>query len=250
MQIIVQNLATEYQDQGKGPVMLFLHGWQDSLETFNGLIDEMPSGWRMVRFDLPGFGKSEAPQTIWDLDDYVQFVKDFIEKLNLKVETLVGHSFGGRIILKGVATGDLQPHRIILIDSAGVSRKRPWRNLAFKILAKTGRLVVYLPPLVFWRQQLKKKMYHLAGSDYLTAGDLKKTFLKIIAENLSSSAKKITVPTLLIWGENDSQTPLADGRYLSQLIVGSKLEIIKSARHFVHQEQPKQIARLIQNFYD
>jgi pimeloyl-ACP methyl ester carboxylesterase len=248
MKIIVQNLATEYRDEGVGKVMLFLHGWQDSLHTFDHLTDLLSPGRRIVRLDLPGFGESESPDEAWDLDNYVQFVKNFSEKLDIQVDTLVGHSFGGRIAIKGEATKHLQTQKMILIGSAGIAKSRTFRNLTLKLLVKIGGLITYVPPLVFWREEIRKRMYRFVGSDYLGAGALKSTFLKIISEDLSTSASKVTTPTLLVWGEDDAATPLSDGKLFAGLIPNSKLKVITGAGHFVHQERPREVAELIQDF--
>ena len=248
MKIIVQNLATEYLDEGTGKVVLFLHGWQDNLHTFDSLASLLSPTWRIVRLDLPGFGKSEVPKETWNLDNYVQFVKDFINKLDIHVYALVGHSFGGRITIKGEATKNLQAQKIILIGSAGIAKNRTFRNSLLKILAKIGGLITYIPPLIFWRKALRKRMYGFIGSDYLNTGKLKETFLKIISEDLSASAKNITIPTLLIWGVNDTETPLTDGKKLSQLISGSELKVLNETGHFVHREKSQGVAKLIQEF--
>ena len=248
MKIIVQNLATEYQDDGAGNVILFLHGWQDNLHTFDALASLLSSAHHIIRLDLPGFGQTETPKEIWDLDDYVEFVNHFIQKLHIEVDAIVGHSFGGRIAIKGQATKKLRPRKIILICSAGVAEKRTFRNAALKILVKAAGVITYIPPFIFWREVLRKKMYESIGSDYLNAGTLKETFLKIISEDLSSSAEKIIIPTLLIWGSNDTQTPLSEGKKLSYIIRGSELKILEKAGHFVHKEQPHVIAKLIQEF--
>lgn len=248
MKIIVQNLSIEYQDRGIGKVILFLHGWQDNLHTFDSLAKYLSPTNRIVRIDLPGFGKSEVPNEHWDLDNYVQFVKNFIQKLNLSVDTIVGHSFGGRITIKGSATKKLQPHKIILIGSAGLAKNRTFRNSVLKSFAKIGGWITNIPPLFFWREKLRKKIYRIIGSDYLNVGALKDTFLKIISEDLSMSAKKITMPTLLIWGESDAETPLSDGKQLSRLIRNSKLKVISGAGHLVHREKSQEVAKLVQEF--
>lgn len=248
MKIIVQNLAIEYLDEGTGKVLLFLHGWQDNFHTFDSLASLLSPTRRIIRLDLPGFGKSEAPKGAWNLDNYIQFIKDFIEKLDIQVHAFVGHSFGGRIAIKGEATKNLQAQKIILIGSAGIAKNRTFRNSFFKLLAKIGGLITYLPPLVFWREGLRKRMYSFIGSDYLNAGVLKETFLKIISEDLSASAKKITTPTLLIWGESDTETPLSDGKQLAGMIADSKLKVINGAGHFVHKEKSQEVAKLVQEF--
>jgi len=248
MKIIVQNLATEYLDEGTGKVVLFLHGWQDNLHTFDSLVSLLSPVLRIIRLDLPGFGKSEVPKETWDLNNYVQFIEDFIQKLDIQVYALVGYSFGGRIAIKGEATKNLQAQKIILICSAGIAKNRTLRNSLLKILAKIGGLITYMPPLIFWREGLRKRIYSFIGSDYLNTGVLKETFLKIISEDLSVSAKKITTPTLLIWGESDTETLLSDGKQLARLIPNSKLKVISGAGHFVHKEKSQEVARLVQEF--
>ncbi len=230
--------------------MLFLHGWRDDLHTFDALVPFLSSERRIIRLDLPGFGKSEAPKETWNLGDYVKFVKDFTQKIDVEVETLVGHSFGGRIAIKGEATKTFRAQKIILIGSAGVAKSRTFRNSLLKFLAKFGGLIMYIPPLIFWRERLRKNIYSFIGSDYLSAGALKEMFLNIISEDLGASAKKITTPTLLIWGESDTETPLSDGKKLFQLIGGSRLEVINGAGHFVHIEKPEQVAKLVLEFLE
>ncbi|MEK7608247.1 MAG: alpha/beta hydrolase [Patescibacteria group bacterium] len=248
MKIIVQNLAVEYQDEGAGKIVLFLHGWHDNLHTFDSLVSLLSPTLRIIRLDLPGFGNSETPKEAWDLDHYVRFVEDFTRKLNIQVDALVGHSFGGRITIKGEAAENLHAQKIVLIGSAGITKNRIFLSSLFKILAKVGGLIAYVPPLVFWRKGLRKRMYDFIGSDYLNAGALKKTFLKVISEDLSENAKKITAQTLLIWGGDDTETPLSDGKRLSRLIRNSKLEVISGAGHFVHREKHREVARLIREF--
>ncbi|MBI3630999.1 MAG: alpha/beta hydrolase [Candidatus Sungbacteria bacterium] len=248
MKVLVQNLAIEYRDEGVGPVMLFLHGWQDTLHTFDLLVPLLFPARRIIRVDLPGFGESETPGESWDLDGYVRFVRDFIRKLNISVDTLVGHSFGGRIVIKGEAAKELDPRRIILIASAGTVKRRTVRNAVIRALARIGKIVTSIPPLLFWREKLRARMYRLIGSDYMHAGVLKETFLKIIFEDLSASAKKMTTPALLIWGAEDTEILLSEGKSLSRLIRNSKFKVVNGAGHFVHREKPQEVTELMQEF--
>ena len=248
MKIIVQNLLVRYYDEGKGRVILFLHGWQDDLRTFDYLVPFFSDEWRIIRLDLPGFGESEKPNKNWDLNDYVQFLEEFIKKLDLSIEVIIGQSFGGRIILKSGDVNNFYSQKVVLIGAAGVSRKRNFRNLIIKILTKIGKLIIHITPLFFWKDELRRKMYKAVGSDYLDAGELKKTFLKVVSEDLTLNAKKIDVPTLLIWGENDKETPVLDGKKLSELIKNSEIKIIKNGGHFVHRENFQEVGKLIQDF--
>jgi len=230
MQIIIENMVTNYEDQGNGKTLLLLHGWGDNLNTFDSLIPFL-SGFRVIRLDLPGFGKTDNPPKPWFVNDYVSFVNSFVSKLNIEVDCLLGHSFGGRIAIKGVALKKLNCNKLVLINSAGI--------------AKGSGLIGGLSKMFRWLPQgFKKKFYRAIKSDYADREELKGTFSNIISEDLKDYAKMIDVPTLIIWGKDDTQTPLADGKTFNNLIPNSQLQIIDGG-HFIHQEKPNEVASLI-----
>ncbi len=248
MKVIVNNLAVNYTDRGKGKPFLLLHGWGDNLHTFDLLVKELGSEYRFIALDLPGFGESEIPKETWEIADYIDFTAAFCNKIEVTPEVIVGHSFGGRVAIKGIANGGLKADRLVLIGSAGIAKSKSIKNIFVTFGAKIFKYVTFIPPLYFYRDQLRRKMYQMIGSDYLEAGAMKDIFLATIHEDLQQYAAKIKVPTLIIWGENDSATPLADGMKLNSLIKDSKLEIISGATHFVHQEQPKRVVEIIKDF--
>lgn len=248
MKIIVRNIALEYEDQGTGQVLLFLHGWGDSAQTFSALKNYLPSGYRFISLDFPGFGQSEYPGGDWELSDYVTLVRDFLDKLSIKPEAIIGHSFGGRVAIKGLAQNILPASKLILIASAGVSDRKSAQNIFWQPFTKAFKLVFSLPGLNNFQGGLKSRFYKLIGSDYYSAGKMKGSFVKIINEDLSQIAPSINIPTLLIWGKGDTATPLADGVTLSKLIPNSRLETIPGAGHFVHSEKPEAVGKLISDF--
>lgn len=241
-------MATEYRDEGQGPVVLMLHGWKDDLHTFDALVPVLADKYRVVRLDLPGFGGSDMPSSAWKLGDYAGFVKAFADKLQINVETLIGHSLGGRITIKGTAEGTFAPRRIVLIASAGIAKRKTSRNVALRVVAKIGKAATALWPLNIFRRSLRRKLYEKIGSDYFAAGALKDTFVNIIEEDLQVAASQISVPALLVWGSADTTTPLGDGKRLQGLIKGSRLHIVEGAGHFVHREHPNDVARAIDEF--
>lgn len=247
---IVDGVDTRFRDTGgAGPVVLLLHGWGDTLATFDALIPELGDR-RFIRLDLPGFGASEIPSSPWDVARYAAFVRHFLDKLGIaEPDILVGHSFGGRIVIKGAASGLFKPKKIVLIASAGAAARSRARRSAFAALAKVGKFLTAVPPLSLFRERLREKLYRLAGSaDYLRVGPLKETFLNVVGENLLANAEKITVPTLLVWGEHDTETPLAEARILEKAIMNARLAIIPGESHFVHLEMPEETAREIRAF--
>lgn len=246
---IVDGVDTRFRDTGAGQVVLLLHGWSDTLATFDALIPELGEG-RFIRLDLPGFGESELPSAPWDVARYAEFVRHFLNKLGVaEPDVLIGHSFGGRIAIKGVASGLFKPKKLVLVAAAGAAARSGVRRRVFAALAKVGRFLTAVPPLSLFRERLREKLYAAAGSaDYLQAGLLKETFLRVVRENLEADAAKIQVPTLLVWGEHDTETPLAEARAFARAIAGSRLAVIHGAGHFVHLDMPKETAREIRAF--
>lgn len=252
MNIVVDGVLTHYEVSGdaKKPVALLLHGWAADSKSLAGLAAHLQAHYYVVRIDLPGFGGTEKPPADWHIADYANFVRDAAAKMGLnKIGLLVGHSFGGRITIKAVATGVLAPQKVVLLGSGGITHSRDARNLVYKTIAKTGKAVTSLPGLRAFQSRLKRALYKSAGStDYLNAGAMKQIFLHSINEDLREDAASISVPTLLIWGERDDQTPPADGRLLAEAIPGAELHIIAQAGHYVQLDAPHEVTRLIDRF--
>lgn len=248
MKIIVDGMAAEYQDSGTGKALLLLHGWKADFHTFDRLMPLISAGHRVVRLDLPGFGGTEAPKRPWSVSDYAEFVAAFLKKLGISSYAIVGHSFGCRVAIKGTATGTLMPDRLVLIGAAGIAHSKSLRNRIFTIVTKIGKAVLSIVPAPRFKAALRARVYERARSDYLTAGALKETYVRIVGENLAPSAALIAVPTLLVYGSEDNQTPIGEAQEYERLIKGSKLVTLPGRSHFVHEEEPAQVAELINNF--
>lgn len=250
MNTTVQGIHTSYTDTGTGKVIVALHGWGTNKENLAELCAGLSDSFRVIALDLPGFGSSEVPPPTWAVADYAQFVHDFLAQLDIgTVHAFIGHSFGGRICLKGLSTHLLLAQRLILIGSAGVKKSASFRNVLFMLIAKAGKGAARLPFLASHYKQARQALYAKAGStDYLNAGPLEQVFKNVVSEDLRSAARHVTVPTLLIWGSEDTETPLSDARFFHQAITGSQLRIIQGASHFVHTEHPKKVLRWAQEF--
>ncbi len=248
MNIVVDDLMTNYEMLGSGEVVLFLHGWGDNLQTFNSLRNNLAKKYKTIALDLPGFGKTEAPKEVWGLSDYAKFLSSFLVKLDIgKVKVLIGHSNGGAVAIKSVADNILDAEKLVLLSSAGIRDQQKGKRLFLKVIAKTGKVATFWLPLSS-KQKLQKKLYGTVGSDMLLVPNLKETFKKTASEDVQSSAREITQPTLLIYGDNDKATPPIYGRIYHELIANSELEIIGSADHFVHTIRPEIVLKLMQDF--
>lgn len=248
MQIIVDNLDVEYEQSGTGPVVLFLHGWGTHAQTFAPLQKELGNARQYVSVSLPGFGNSQLPPKPWSVHDYAQFVTAFTQKLDIRPDVIVAHSFGGRIAVKAIANNLLAPNKLVLIGAAGLSTRTMTTRATIQ-LVRIAKALTSIPPLSRLQSPLRKLLGgRFTSPDYRQAKELKETFALVVDEHLGDDVRKIRVPTLLIWGENDKQTPVADARAFHQHIPGSQLFVIPGADHFVYRQQPSAVARLMQTF--
>lgn len=248
MQVIVDSLLTQYEQSGAGTrTILLLHGWGDDHRTFTHLQKSLSKHHKVVSLDLPGFGASQAPGSVWNLDDYAKFVNHFLQKLGLKSVAIIAHSNGAAVAIRGLAQNELGAEKLVVLGGAGIRDRQKGKKLALKVVAKTGKVATFWLPKRH-KQKLQKMLYGAAGSDMLVAPHLQETFKKTVAQDVQADAKKLTVPVLLVYGENDRATPVLYGRIFEQLISHATLEVVGGAEHFVHHDKPEQVEKLIEEF--
>lgn len=241
--IIIQDLNIQYfhgKNVDKSNMLLFLHGWGSCAMNFSKILEKCDN---FIAVDLPGFGNSEAPETAWSLTDYAFFIQEFLKKLNIENPILTGHSFGGSVGIKYCSDKN-KCKKLILIGSAGI-RKKNTKKFVFFIIAKIFGALFSLPGSRILKKIARKRYYKAIGSeDYINAGVLTETYVKIISEDLTDDLKNINTPTILIWGENDQDTTLKDGKLMNKLIKNSQLFIIPSAKHYVFLDNEKEFSKI------
>jgi pimeloyl-ACP methyl ester carboxylesterase len=247
MQAVVRDLLTNYTRLGKGPQLLILHGWGDASANWQPFAVELAKKYDVIVPDLPGFGGTQSPTKAWGLDDYAGFVAAFIAKLNLKPSVLLGHSNGGAIAIRGLARDKFAADKLVLLASAGIRGEYKGRNRALRLVAKTGKVLAKpLPTRV--QKKLQQKVYKTIGSDMLVVEDLQETFKKVIADDVRQDAGLLTMPTLLVYGEQDTQAPVRYGEIFHEAIDASTLEILPGADHFLYQAQQARVIKIIEDF--
>lgn len=247
MQLIVGGLLTNYSRVGKGKSILLIHGWGDSSKGLLGIANELKD-FDVIALDLPGFGGSAKPTSDWGLSDYSDFIASFLAKLKVtSLEAIIGHSNGGAIAIKLVLSKKVDVKKLVLLSSAGIRNPKGLKNRALKIKTKVGKVLTFPLPKTT-KENLRSSHYSKIGSDMLLYPELTGTFKKIVGENILDQAKDIDTPTLLIYGENDTKTPVSYGRMFHESISGSTLEIVSGADHFVHLDKPEIVLKLIKEF--
>lgn len=246
-QVVVNGLLTRYGRKGKGRKLLLLHGWGDSLATFHELSDTLAKGYEVIAVDLPGFGQTQAPASAWGLDDYADFIKAFLKKVEVdETEAVIGHSNGGAIAIKLLADG-LSSKKLVLLASAGVRDRQKARKQLLKVGAKTAKVLTIALPKVT-RQRLRNRLYGVIGSDMAVVPHMEETFKRIVTEDVTAAAGKVSQNTLLIYGSDDEATPPEFGEKLAFSLPHSRLEVIKGAGHFIHHDSNAKVKALIEEF--
>jgi len=248
MNLIIDDLDTRVEVSGGGLPILMVHGWKDSLETFDVLEKELKNDYKVIRIDLPGFGGSQTPKKPWGANEYADFVSKTLLKLEeTELYAVVVHSMGARIMFNALGRRAVTTEKFIVIAGAGIPQKKGVKHHGFNVLAKSGKIVSSVLPKS-QREKLRKKLYGAAKSDYLGAGELEDTFKKLVAEDSRRYAPDIHAQTLLIYSDNDKQTPPDYGKQFAELIPNSKLVMVGKLGHNIHKNDPEKVIQLIKEF--
>ncbi len=249
----IDEIPVNYIDEGEGEIILLLHGWGANITLYRSIIDTLKKKRRVIAPDMPGFGKTPEPPAPWRVDDYVDFVLKFIASFDIKKLSVVVHSFGGRVFFKMNARENL-PFTIdkaVLIDSAGILPKKTfWQKVSLRCY-KLGRAFMSTRVMHFLYPDAVEDMRRKRGSsDYNNATPLMRaTLVKVVNEDLEPLMGLVKCPTLLIWGDLDTATPIEDARRMESLIADAGLVVCEGAGHFSYAEQPAKVNGALQAFF-
>jgi len=229
--------------------IVLLHGWGADITKLEPLQKEMQGlGWDVLVPKLPGF-QSPPPPTVWGVEDYAKHIKQVAQR-QFKQERFVlfGHSFGGKIAISLASTGESSLAGLTLCGASGLSRPNIVKRTVFLVLAKVGRALLVIPPLA---ALFRKTLYKAAREhDYQKAsGIMKEVFKKVIAHDSRPLVKKIKIPTLILWGQQDRVTPIKDARYLQSTLPNATLTVFENEGHRLPYNQPRELAQKIDQWF-
>lgn len=250
MFVNIDGLNIEYTVEGEGYPVLLLHGWGSSFQVYTGVINTLKNRHKVIALNFPGCGNSDTMESPWDLDAYCSFVLKFMKELSIENPIMFGHSHGGRVTIKMAADGMVSPPKIVLLDSAGLIPKKSFRQ---KRRAKSFKIIkaVLTLPLIksFSAPLLDKARKHYGSADYNAAPlVLRQTLVSLVNTDLRDILGNIKCPTLLIWGENDTATPLSDAKIIESRIKDCGLCVIKGTGHYSFCERPFEAHAIINSF--
>ncbi|MDO5395555.1 MAG: alpha/beta hydrolase [Bacteroidales bacterium] len=246
--IEIQGLNVHYQEVGEGAPIIIMHGWGCNTQTVASITATASRTNRVYSIDLPGFGQTPEPPAVWGVEEYTRLIEDFAKQTGLRRPSLLGHSFGGRIGILFSSRNDVD--KLILVDAAGV---KPHRKLSYYLKVYSFKTAKTFIRLIFPKekaQRLIEDMRNKRGSaDYNQASPRMKEILsKCVNEDLRHVLPQIKAPTLLIWGENDTATPIRDARLMERLIPDAGLVSFPHCGHYSFLDNPAQFAAVLTSF--
>ena len=248
----VDGMRIHYKDTGPqdAPVLLFLHGFGSSLQTWDVWAVTLEQKYRVIRLDLPGFGLTgpSSSNDYSELND-VNTLTQFVDKLGVSELSVIGHSMGGKIAWTFAAAHPDRVKALVLMAPDGFPQPEAIGTKPYAMPAIMG-LMKYCLPRYFVRKfiepafanesALDDKMvsrYH----DMLRAPGVRAAILERGNQTIYTDPvprlKKIKAPTLLLWGEEDKMIPSSNATSYAGVLAQSKTVFIPKLGHLLHEEQ-------------
>ncbi len=245
----IKNLKIRYSIVGHGEYVFIFHGWGCTLEVYESIVSILKEKYTVVTFDFPGFGKSEIPSTVWASEDYTDFAIEFINYFDCKKISIIGHSFGTRIMTRMCNRKSLPfvIEKMVFINGAGIlpcdideyqKEFHAFQSKKEELLNKKDNAGLSI---------LRAK----ANGDYAYLDEtMCGCCINAATDNIYNLLPQINCPTLLIYGENDMETPVEHGKIMEKLIPDAGLVVVKNAGHFSFLDQPYVFKRVLCSFFE
>ncbi len=246
-----------WRDQGQGEPLLILHGWGVDSSVMVSTMNRLAALRRCVAIDFPGFGASPAPSEAWGVDDYADMVREFLAANGIDRCDILAHSFGGRVTLSLLAADPDRSSfgKVLITGGAGMKPRRTWRYYYRRTLATILKAPFALLPSTVREKGLARLRTtsiwkSLGSSDYQQLqGVMRETFVKTVNHYQEALLPKIPHDILLLWGADDTATPLYQGERLEQGLKNAALVKIDRAGHFAFLDQPAQFGAIAEAYY-
>lgn len=245
----INDIKIHYKVAGQGKPLILLHGWGAQMTTLRPVQQYLQRSFCTYSVDLPGFGLSDPPPYPWGVAEYADAINGLLDSLELHDPIILGHSFGGKVAIFMAAKGRLM-RKLILVDSAGIRAPRTPRYY-FKVYSyKLARRVLELPGLKrIFHKKLEAYRNRAGSEDYRNAqGVMRQILVKIVNEDLTGLLPDVGVPTLLVWGELDTATPVSDGKMMEKLIPDAGLVVLPNAGHYSYLDRLPDFLKIIGTF--
>lgn len=249
----IEGVRLHYTDTGNqsANAVVLMHGWGCNISTVASIENAIGDKLRVINVDLPGHGKSSEPPMLptgeaWGADEHARCIISLIEFLKLENPTLIGHSHGGRIAIAVASKYNVD--KLVLVDAAGIRNPLPLKKRIRLSMYKKIRAL--LPSGSKISDSFVKWYIRKYGStDYQNSSrTMRSVMSKCVNQDLRHLLPAIKAPTLLIWGENDTATPISDAKLMERMIPDAGLVTVKNAGHYSFLDNPPLFRSVIRSF--
>jgi pimeloyl-ACP methyl ester carboxylesterase len=221
------------------PVLLALHGWGHDRSDFAPLFARL--GLPALALDLPGFGLSPAPDTVYSLADYAALLGEHVVPALAPGAVLIGHSFGGRVAVHLAAR---EPERFSGLVVTGAPLFRPSSGArpapAYRLVRRLVRAHL-LPPAA-----LEAARVRYGSADYVRAqGVVRDILVRVLAESDEAAMAAVRCPVALVWGAADTAAPLAVAERAASCFAQGSLRVLDGFDHWQPLRNPEAIAEAV-----
>lgn len=237
------------------PVVLLLHGWGCDSTIFSFIESGLCQSVSLLSLDFPGHGKSGEPPEPWGVPQYGEQVLALLRSLDIAKVHIVAHSFGGRVAIWLAAEHPELVEKLIITGGAGIrkpltdtQRKRQNRFKRYNAVLNGLKAVRPLEGAVeAWQTALRKRY---GSADYIKLDEVMRgTFSKVVSLDLLPRLKEIQAPTLLVWGSEDTETPVWMGEQMEKEIPDAALILFSGRTHFAFVEEWQRFLIIVRQFF-
>lgn len=246
--IDIDGVRLHYTVEGSGSPLILMHGWGCNHQTVASIAAVAAQTHTVYNVDFPGFGDSPEPPEVWGVELYTRLIEKMAQRLGLDNPVLIGHSFGGRVGILFASRNAVD--KLILVDAAGV---KPRRSVKYYFKVYSFKAMKRFMRLVYGKKRAEAKIEaqraKRGSADYASSSPMMRAILsKVVNEDLKHVMPEIKAPTLLIWGENDTATPMRDARIMERLIPDAGLVSFPGAGHYSFLDNRGQFAAVLSSF--
>ena len=237
-----------------GPRVALLHGWGCSMELMRPVAESLKADHRILLLDFPGHGKSSPPPEPWGVPEYAACVLELIRKNSFTPCSIVAHSFGCRVAAMLAAEEPALFEKLVLTGAAGLKKKAgaeaEARSSQYQKKKQWVQRIRKIPGMSDFADRIQEQLIQKYGSeDYKKLDpEMRKTFNLVIQQDLREYYAKLHQSTLLIWGENDTETPLWMGREIEAMIPDAGLVVFEGGSHFAYLQELQRFNTIIKSF--
>lgn len=249
--IDVCGVTVHYDETGpdSGAPVLLMHGWGCDHTTVRSIAKILEPAMHVYNVDLPGHGKSNEPPSPWGVDNFTRLAEEFCRSLKITDPVLIGHSFGGRIALLMSSRNPIS--RMVLVDAAGI---KPRRSLSYYCKVYSFKVGKRLLPAVLGKNLGRKIIDRWrskgGSSDYANSSPMMRAVMsRCVNEDLKHVMPSIKASTLLVWGDKDTATPIADAKYMERHIPDAGLACFDGCGHYSFLDDPIRFRAVMQEFF-